>query len=295
MLLFLSFATRMSDSIEGSRVLKSLQQSKKLTWTAGDNGRFRGLTFADARVISGNAHKLRPETIPLAIPPKITISIPISYNFTERFPACEFGPLDQGKCGSCWAFSVSKSFTHRYCRKHRHLRVFSAGHLAGCDRRNLGCDGGISVPAWRYIDLRGLPLESCVPYNVTATQINCSRKCANEEERFEVNKTVFWPVARYASIEEMQLGIMLDGPVTASLKVFTDFLYYKSEVYAQIKGTFIGFHAVEVIGWERVDGIEYWEVSNSWGVDWGMDGRFLIKPGVNECGIEDYVAAGSPL
>lgn len=285
----------LGDLVEDSNLLRELKGNHHITWEAGENARFRGLTFGDARVISGNAHTLRPETIPLAAPPKLNVSIPSSYNFTERFPGCVFEPMDQGKCGSCWAFSVAKAFSHRYCRKHGTLRVFSPRHLAGCDRRNAGCQGGIVVPAWRYIDLRGLVLESCLPYDKNATQINCSRRCDNETEPFEVNKTEFWSVARYPSIEEMQLGIMLEGPVVSSIKVFSDFLYYKSGVYSHVKGNFMGYHAIEIIGWGSLNGVPYWEVSNSWGTEWGRNGTFLIKRGVNECGIEDYVAAGRPL
>jgi C1A family cysteine protease len=295
MFLLLCLATLMSDKIEGSKLLKSLRKTKGMTWEAGDNSRFRGLTFRDAQLISGNVHKLRPDTIPLAVPPNLTVSIPLHYNFTDRFPMCEFGPLDQGRCGSCWAFSIAKSFSHRYCRKHGDLRVFSPGHLAGCDRRNMGCDGGILVPGWRYIDLRGLPLHSCVPYDINATTINCSRKCAEQSQLFETNKTEFWSVGRYASIEEIQIGIMFDGPVTTSMKVFTDFLYYKKGIYTQVKGTLIGFHAVEIIGWGTEKGVDYWEVSNSWGTKWGVGGKFFIQRGINECGIEDYVAAGRPI
>lgn len=292
MILLIFLGVHLSDYVSDSKILKSLKKKKGITWEVGDNERFKGLTFKDAQVISGSAHKLRPDTIPLAPSPKFNVSIPLSYNFTERYPKCDFGPMDQGKCGSCWAFSVSKSFSHRYCRKHNDMRVFSPAYLAGCDRRNAGCQGGIIIPAWRYIDLRGLPLESCVPYDVNATTITCRRKCVNESEAFLTNKTEFWSVARYPSIAEMQYAIFTEGPITTSIKVYNDFLYYKSGVYSHVKGEMMGFHAVEMIGWGIHQGIEYWLVSNSWGTSWGMNGLFMIKKGINECGIEDYVAAG---
>ena len=288
-------STWILDYFYNSKILKVLQGQKGMKWEAGINERFRGLTFGDAKVISGSAHKLRPETIPLASSPAINISIPKSFNFTERYPICDFGPMDQGKCGSCWAFSVTKAFSHRYCRKHNEQRVFSPFHLAGCDRRNAGCQGGIIIPAWRYIDLRGLPLESCQPYDVNLTQVNCSRQCFNSSQKFETFKTEFWSAARYPSIPEMQLSILTEGPVTTSMKVHNDFLYYKSGVYSHTKGEMMGYHAVEIIGWGTLKDEDYWLVSNSWGTKWGLNGLFMIKRGSNECGIEDYVAAGQSL
>ena len=39
----------------------------------------------------------------------------------------------------------------------------------------------------------------------------------------------------------------------------------------------------------------FWIVVNSWGKHWGESGLFRIRRGANECGIEDEVAAGTPL
>ena len=284
----------MNSYVFNSEILEIVGREKK-TWISGNNDRFNGLTFKDASIVSGSIHMLRPESIPLIPTPRINISIPMSYNFTERFAKCDFGPLDQGKCGSCWAFSVAKAFSHRYCRKHNVLRVFSPSNLVGCDRRNAGCNGGVLVPAWRYIDLRGLPLEECQPYNVNATSFNCSRKCFNQSIKYETNKTEYWSVFRYPSIPEMQLSIMTQGPLTTSMKVYSDFYYYKEGIYSHVKGSFMGYHAVEIIGWGVLKDLKYWIVSISWGTKWGMNGIFLIKRGVNECGIEDYVCAGIPI
>ena len=295
-ILFYLILFRLNDKVNENELLKQLKEDKSMPWIAGENERFRGRTFGDAKVISGSAHKLRPDTIPLAKPPQINVSIPMSYNFTERYKNCDFGVLDQGKCGSCWSFAVSKAFSHRYCKKHGNLIKFSQSHLVSCDRRNSGCQGGIEIAAWRYIDLRGLPTDECQPYDINKTDYNeCSRKCVNESIPYETKKTEYWSVARYPSIPEIQYGIMTDGPMTTSIKVYSDFLYYKSGVYTHTKGEFLGHHAVELIGWGVKDGIDYWIVSNSWNSTWGSNGLVLIKRGVNECGIEDYVCAGQVL
>ena len=40
--------------------------------------------------------------------------------------------------------------------------------------------------------------------------------------------------------------------------------------------------------------IPYWIIVNSWGVDFGMNGNFLIRRGSNTCGIEDNIYTATP-
>jgi len=49
-------------------------------------------------------------------------------------------------------------------------------------------------------------------------------------------------------------------------------------------------HGVVVVGWGVRNGINHWIIRNSWGTNWGTKGYFLIKRGVNKCGIETYPA-----
>ena len=49
-------------------------------------------------------------------------------------------------------------------------------------------------------------------------------------------------------------------------------------------------HAVVVVGWGNLNGIDFWIIRNSWGSNWGVSGYINIKRGVNKCGIELYPA-----
>ena len=62
------FPVQSSYEVNENELLKQLKEDKSMPWIAGENERFRGRTFGDAKVISGSAHKLRPDTIPLAKP-----------------------------------------------------------------------------------------------------------------------------------------------------------------------------------------------------------------------------------
>lgn len=49
-------------------------------------------------------------------------------------------------------------------------------------------------------------------------------------------------------------------------------------------------HAVVVVGWGKLNGVDFWVVRNSWGTGWGLSGYGRIKRGVNRCNIELYPA-----
>jgi C1A family cysteine protease len=55
-------------------------------------------------------------------------------------------------------------------------------------------------------------------------------------------------------------------------------------------GVYMINHAVVIVGWGKLKGVDYWIVRNSWGPGWGANGYILIERGVNKCLIELYPA-----
>ena len=78
---------------------------------------------------------------------------------------------------------------------------------------------------------------------------------------------------------------MNNGPVNGAFSVYQDFYNYKSGIYSYVSGTYVGGHAVRMIGWGQTNGVNYWLVANSWGTWWGNKGYFMIQMG--QLGIEN--------
>ena len=79
------------------------------------------------------------------------------------------------------------------------------------------------------------------------------------------------------------------GPVCAAFRVYPDFYTFdpKKEIYkSNEEGEQQGGHAVEIVGWGEYKGTKFWQIKNSWGEKWGMNGYFRMIRGTNHCEIE---------
>ena len=67
-------------------------------------------------------------------------------------------------------------------------------------------------------------------------------------------------------------------------------MYYEQGVYEHASALFDEWtkvdHAVLLTGWGEDSGKKYWRVQNSWGPQWGEQGTFRIRRGVDESAVE---------
>ena len=252
------------------------------------------------------------------------IELPDTFDARQKWPNCKsIGEIrDQGSCGSCWAFGAVEAITDRVCIKSdgKLTPHISAEDLVSCCRScGDGCDGGYPEEAWNYWVHSGIVTggqynskQGCKPYLIPACDHHvkghlkpcgdikptpqCNRKCeAGYNVTYSKDK---WYGSKVYSMDftarMIMTEIMTNGPVEASFTVFADFLSYKSGVYHHIRGSFLGGHAVKILGWGTEGGKPYWLVANSWNTDWGEKGFFKILRGQDECGVEFNVQAGIP-
>lgn len=218
-----------------------------------------------------------------------SLVIPASFDSRTQWPGCVHPILDQGQCGSCWAFGATEALSDRLCigSKGSINVVLSPQYLVSCDYLNFGCNGGNPDLAWAFMKERGIPVYTCDPY--TATNGVCPKTCADG------SAPQFYKAANvhtYSGPASIQAAILAGGPVETGFSVYQDFMSYSGGIYKHTTGQLLGGHAVKIIGWGNQSGTNYWICANSWNTNWGLSGFFYIAFG--QCGIDTSAVAGDP-
>ncbi|CAH8824193.1 unnamed protein product [Trichobilharzia szidati] len=188
----------------------------------------------------------------------------------------------------------------RICiHSHNHISVeLSAVNLLSCCTRcGLGCQGGIPGMAWDYWKDEGIvtggsnesnsgcqpyPFPECSHHSARGRQPPCRGQLYDTPECEHY--------CQYGYEREYE-----NDKFYGALFVYDDFFNYKSGVYKHITGSYVGGHAIRILGWGVYKDIPYWLCANSWNDDWGDKGYFKILRGRNECGIESNIVAGLPM
>ena len=138
---------------------------------------------------------------------------------------------------------------------------------------------------WAFLKSNGTTTDACVPYTSGSGVVAaCPAKCVdNSTLTFTKAKSV----TLLSTVTSIKTAIMTYGSVQASFSVYRDFYNYKSGVYMKNSTTFVGGHAVQLMGWGTELGNDFWLVANSWGSSWGISGYFKI--GQTQCGISSSV------
>jgi len=245
------------------------------------------------------------------LPSSNSATPPASFDSRSQWPDCIGRVLDQGECGSCWAFGTTETLSDRFCiHSNGSINVqLAALDLTTCDTQQDGCNGGDPFTAWVYAKKTGIVTEACAMYNKSIPTCEPSQepclnfvptpkcpapKCdngANWDDDKHFAETAY---SLSSQISDIESDMVTNGPVQAAFDVYEDFLHYKSGVYRHLTGKYMGGHSVKMIGYGIANGTEFWNVQNSWTTTWGDNGYFMILRGKDECGIEDGVVAGLP-
>jgi len=298
-------ASKEGEAILSQKLVDRINADSTLHWTATMNEKFLGYTYQDAEGVLGfvpNKELRQKYKVHLAASEEVhSAAIPDRFDARTQWPSCVHGVLDQGDCGSCWAFGSTESLSDRFCIKsNTSVNVMlSVEELVSCNDEGIeACRGGDPLTAYMYTSEWGLPIDSCFPYTAGAngTVPACRSSCVNQSQPYQSYYSQLSTIRWHLTEDGIQSAVFSDGPVVACFSVYEDFFHYSSGVYVYASGDYVGGHCVKIVGWgiDSQSGMDYWIVQNSWGNDWGMKGFFWIERGVDMCGIEREVFSVQP-
>jgi len=168
----------------------------------------------------------------------------------------------------------------------------------------MGCDGGDSYAAFRWMKFNEITDETCSIYQAIGhtngqecSAMEFCRNCAPGEACTVPPQYRVYHVDEYGSVigeEAMLQEVFQRGPIACGIDA-TPLHEYTGGILCDTTGSTKTDHLVSVVGWGEEDGQKYWLVRNSWGNYWGENGFFRICRGVNNLGLEQFCSWATPL
>merc|ERR1719412_2235880 len=183
---------------------------------------------------------------------------------------------DQGRCGSCWAFSATAAIESYAELAGKGLKVLSAQQINSCDKRDGGCNGGNTETAYEYVKgAGGIELNSDYPYTSGGGQTG---SCKFNSGRIAVSISGYHSVSRGESALKSALN---EGPASVCLAA-SSWQSYRGGILSRCDNQVD--HCVQTTGYS---GSSYWRIRNSWGTGWGESGFIRLAQGKDLCKVSD--------
>jgi C1A family cysteine protease len=185
---------------------------------------------------------------------------------------------DQGKCGSCWAFSSTAAMEGAHFLASGKLLKLSEQQFVDCAPTSYGCQGGFETGAFSYALIHPQELETAYPYTAK------TGSCHDDDTQGKVSVETYETVPP-SSDSQLKAAIQAQPTCVAVQANNPSFLHYSGGIINDPNcGTKLN-HAITAIGYGSENGQEYYLIRNSWSTDWGEKGYVRIAAGKDGDGI----------
>jgi len=94
----------------------------------------------------------------------------------------------------------------------------------------------------------------------------------------------------HPNVNAIKTVLCSEGPIVTFFHVHDGIFDYKSGVITRsdlpATASTYGMHAVAIIGWSNVNGVDVAVIRNSWGTNWGMEGyAYFELTDANDSGV----------
>ncbi|KAK3166271.1 hypothetical protein QOZ80_1AG0043660 [Eleusine coracana subsp. coracana] len=246
----------------------------------GDMGReeFRS-TFADSRI---NDLRRQEDRRAPPVPGFIydgAVDLPKSVDWRQR--GAVTAVKNQGRCGSCWAFSAVVAMEGINAIRTGKLVSLSEQELIDCDTAEDGCQGGLMENAFEFVKRHGgVTTEAAYPYR--AANGTCDNARSRRAPLVVIDGHQMVPAGSEAALAKAVANQPVSVAIDAGGQAFQ---FYSDGVFTGDCGTDLD-HGVAAVGYGVADdGTPYWIVKNSWGPTWGESGYIRMQRGVGDGGL----------
>jgi len=252
----------------------------KHTFYCGINS-YSDLSEAEWKSLTGYIHDPRESMMPVRIPEEG--ELPKEMDWRKNGTV---GPvLDQGMCGSCWAFGSTGSLEGQTMIHKKKLPATAQQQLVSCDKESLGCGGGNPFQAYQYIKTnKGIVNETYYPYTAKNDKCNVTK----EKNATMFVASVVGGVMVKPGEHNLEEAVANQGPiqvsVNAALKTWHS---YSGGVYNDPKCTDHRDHSVLCVGYGKLAAEnghghhKMWIIKNSWNTSWGVKGYMYMARGTH--------------
>lgn len=235
----------------------------------------------------------------------LSMEDPVSFDARDKWPKC-IGPVaDQGKCKSGWALASVAALSDRTCIANNSNTRIAYSTMDVLAHVDTACRGGSAESAHEFFRDAGVVDNACQPYGSWESpagpiprcpfdQFPCmapsptptvTDKCMDGRSYVKAKKRVRDSISVYGA-GPMAEALLKYGPLTVTIDVYDDFLYYSDGIYTHYGGTLAGQHSMKLIGYGTDNNVDYWLLQNHWTERFGEKGYVRIIRGKNEVGIE---------